>query len=222
MIVPKQIIRSSRKSLALTLNDRGDLIVKAPLYMPLEKIYEFIVEKEKWIDKKQKYIKQTLSQNEQIINYNSIFFLGKLYDVVEIKGIEQHYLTNSYLAIEKTWTLSKKIENIKQFYLENTKQIIMPRVEKYAKKIGVNPSLVKIINSTAKWGMCDSKNQIYINWKVIMLLPELIDYVIVHELSHLKQLNHSKAFWNVVSKEIPSYKQSIEMIKKSNFLIKLF
>lgn len=222
IIAPKEIIRSNRHSLALTINEQGDLIVKAPFSMPIEKIYNFINEKQKWIEKKQNYIKSTLSQNEQIMEYNQIFFLGKKYNVILIKGLEHNYLTKEYLAIDYTKSTNVKESHIKDFFLDNVEQILLPRVKYLSSIIKVEPACIKIINSKAKWGMCDNKKVIYLNWKLCMLPPNIIDYVITHELCHIKHLNHSKEFWKQVYTYDNHYKEDISIIKKLNFLIKLF
>ena len=222
IIAPKEIIRSNRHSLALTINEQGDLIVKAPFSMPIEKIYNFINEKQKWIEKKQNYIKSTLTQNEQIIEYNQIFFLGKKYNVILIKGLEHNYLTKEYLAIDYTKSTNVKKSHIKDFFLDNVEQILLPRVKYLSRIIKVEPLCIKIINSKAKWGMCDNKKVIYLNWKLCMLPPNIIDYVITHELCHIKHLNHSKEFWKQVYTYDNHYKEDISIIKKLDFLIKLF
>lgn len=222
IIAPKEIVRSNRHSLALTIDEQGDLIVKAPFSMPIEKIYSFIQEKQKWIEKKQEYVKSTLTQNKQIVDYNQVFFLGKKYNVVLIKGLEQQYLTKDYLAIEYTQSINSKKQHIKDFFLDNVEQILLPRLKQLSSIVKVQPSCVKIINSKAKWGMCDNKKTIYLNWKLCMLPPNIIDYVIIHELCHIKHLNHSKEFWKQVYNYDNSYKDDINLIKKLNFLIKLF
>ena len=81
---------------------------------------------------------------------------------------------------------------------------------------------VKIINSRAKWGSCDSKSNLSFNFKMLMLPPNLIDYIIIHELSHLLELNHSQKFWEIVGSVMPSYKKHRQLLKSSGFLLTLF
>ena len=222
MISPKEIIRTDRNSIALTLNEKGDLIVRAPIFMSTEKIYDFIKEKQSWIEKKQNFIKTTLSQNKEITEYNQIFYLGKKYPVILVKGLEKAILTNDHIALPYTNSQNVKKHNIKTFLCQNIEKVILPKIYSFARKIGVEPASIKIINSKAKWGMCDNNHNIYINFKLAMLSTNIIDYVIVHELCHIKQLNHSKDFWKQVNNYLPNYKDAINMIKKADFLIKLF
>ena len=222
MIEPKEIIRTKRRSLALTINEKGELIVHAPKDMPLYDIVSFIEKKEDWINKKTKSIENVLNKNKSIVNYDEIFFLGKRYKVVETKGISNPYLTNDAILIDTCKTLSKRQKTLMNWYLQNTEEVLIPRFQKLITFMKQKYSSVKIINSKAKWGMCDSKRNLYFNWKLLMLSPEIIDYVIIHEIAHLIELNHSKKFWDIVGAVIPNYKHQKEVINRCGFLIKLY
>lgn len=222
MIEPKQIIRTSRKTLALTINEKGELIVHAPKNMPLYDIVNFIEKKEDWILKKTQSVENILSKNRDIIEYNEIFFLGKRYKVVETKGVEELFLTEETILIPPCKSITKRQKMLMDWYLQNTEAVLMPRIEKLISFMKQKYNSIKIINSKVKWGMCDSKRNLYFNWKLLMLSPEIIDYIIIHEISHLIELNHSKKFWEIVGAVIPSYKKHKEVINKCGFLIKLY
>ena len=222
MIEPKEIIRTNRKSLSLTINEQGELIVHAPKYMPMFEILNFIEKKEDWITKKSESVKSLLDKNSKIVEYSEIFFLGKRYKVVETKGIEQPYLTKQSILIDICKTKLKKQKILKDWYLQNVDEVLMPRIQKLVDFMKQKVKSIKIINSKAKWGMCDNKKNLYYNWKLLMLSPEIIDYVIIHEIAHLIELNHSKKFWEIVGAVLPNYKHQKEVINKCGFLIKLY
>lgn len=222
MITPQTITRTSRRSLAISISDKGNLIVKAPRNMSLDEIFKFISQKESWIEDRQSKIKAVLNKNHALINYENMLFLGKEYNICMIKGIDSPYLTKDALAIRQTASLLSKKRQIYRWFLSNCDSVLVPRIADFSKKLHVAQGEIKIINSKAKWGMCDNNNTLYFNWKLLMLSPELIDYVIIHELCHLKELNHSKKFWNIVASMIPNYKKCREQLKNTNFLIKLF
>ena len=221
-VKPKEIIRTNRRSLALTINEKGELIVHAPKDMPLYDIVNFIEKKEDWIEKKISNIENILSKNRDIVEYNEIFFLGKRYKVVETKGIEEPYLTENTILISPCKTISKRQKELMNWYLQNTEDVLMPRIQKLVTFMKQKYRSIKIINSKAKWGMCDSKHNLYFNWKLLMLSPEIIDYIIIHETAHLIELNHSKEFWEIVGAVIPNYKKHKEVVNKCGFLIKLY
>ena len=222
MIEPKEIIRSKRRSLALTINENGELIVHAPKYMPLYEIMNFIEKKEDWITKKTNSIKSLLDKNSKSVSYDEIFFLGKRYKVVETKGVESPYITKNSILIDICKTKSKRHKVLKEWYLQKVDSILMPRVQQLVEFMKQKYKSVKIINSKAKWGMCDSKKNLYLNWKLLMLSPEIIDYVIVHETAHLIELNHSTKFWEIVGAVLPKYKRYKDVIQKCGFLIRLY
>ncbi len=222
MIVPKVIQRSSRRSLAITINEKGDLIVKAPYQMTLDEIFSFLNKKQKWIEDRQTRIKSILSQNYQLVNYQKVLFLGKQYQVCFSKGIETPYLTQDALILNYTKSLAVVKAQIKDFLTNSCDDILIPRISKIASKIGVSYTSIKIVSSKVKWGMCDNNHNLYFNFKLLMLSPQLIDYVIVHELCHIKQLNHSPKFWKLVGKYLPDYKDCQKQMKDCGFIIKLF
>ena len=207
MTEPKQIIRSNRKTLALTIDEKGDLIVHAPKTMALFEIFNFIEKKSDWIENKINTVKGTLDKNQKIISYEEIFFLG---------------LTKNCICIESCKTKAKRERAIKEWYQNNTESVLIPRIQNMLALMKRRCKSIKIINSKAKWGMCDSKQNLYFNWKLLMLSQELIDYVIIHEIAHLTELNHSKKFWSIIGEVIPNYKHCKEVINRCGFLIKLF
>ena len=222
MIEPKEIVRTKRKSLALTINERGELIVHAPKNMPINEIMGFVQKKQDWINKKITNINSILSKNKDIVEYNEIFFIGKRYKVMQTKGIDKPFLTDNSLILAATKSKRNIQKQLKGWYMSNIDDILIPRIHKLAELMKQKYSSVNIINSKAKWGMCDSKRNLYFNWKLLLLSPDLIDYVIIHEIAHLIELNHSTKFWKIVGAVIPNYKHSKEVINRCGFLIKLY
>lgn len=222
MSMINQIIRSNRRSLAITINQNGEVIVKAPKNMPLYEIMDFVEKKRKWIENKSSAIIDTLNKNKAIIDYEQIFYLGKKYNVFQTIGIEQPYITDNMLLVKHSKSKNHRQKQIKEFFLNKVENTLVARVQKLAGFMKLKYKSINILNSKAKWGMCDSKKNLYFNWKLLMLSPELIDYVIIHELSHLIELNHSPKFWEIVKAVLPNYKHLKETITKCGFLIKLF
>ena len=92
-------------------------------------------------------------------------------------------------------------------------EYIPKRVEHFAKIIGVDYGRITIRNQKTRWGSCSSKGNLNFNCLLMLTPPEVIDYVVVHELCHRKEMNHSKAFWREVEKVIPNYKEYVEWLK---------
>jgi len=93
-------------------------------------------------------------------------------------------------------------------------EIIPTRVEYFAKIIGVTYGNITIRNQKTRWGSCSSKGNLNFNCLLMLAPPEVLDYVVVHELCHRKQMNHSKAFWLEVEKVLPDYKEARKWLKE--------
>lgn len=105
---------------------------------------------------------------------------------------------------------AEDIHNLAQKALE----VIPERVSYYAEKIGVNYGRITIRNQKSRWGSCSGKGNLNFNCLLMLMPPEIVDYVVVHELCHRKELNHSPMFWAEVSKIIPDYKNHIAWLKE--------
>lgn len=97
---------------------------------------------------------------------------------------------------------------------EEALKIIPARVEYFAKVIGVTYGKITIRNQKTRWGSCSSKGNLNFNCLLMLAPPEVLDYVVVHELCHRKQMNHSKAFWLEVEKVLPDYKEVRKWLKE--------
>ena len=97
---------------------------------------------------------------------------------------------------------------------EEALKIIPARVEYFAKVIGVTYGKITIRNQKTRWGSCSQKGNLNFNWKLVLMPQELLDYVVVHELAHRKEMNHSARFWAIVEQELPDYQKRRNELKK--------
>ena len=104
-------------------------------------------------------------------------------------------------------------DKVIHWYRSHADKKIRERVKKYQKQIGEEPNSIKVKKQKKRWGSCSSKRNLNFNWKLIMAPMSVIDYLVVHELAHLKYSNHSKEFWNLVEAVIPNYKEKQEWLR---------
>jgi len=108
-----------------------------------------------------------------------------------------------------------------KWYRKEAEKIILQRVEKYRYKFKISPGNIKVKEQKRRWGTCTSKGNIYFNWRIIMAPLNVIDYVIVHEFSHLAYHNHSVKFWNYVGSIMPDYKERKKWLGENGLLLEL-
>ena len=215
------LIRTKRRSLSLHITPHGNLVVKAPERMPINVIEAFIEKKQAWIDSSRRKVLANLQLNSNLINHHDILFCGVTYPVMYANDIRQISLTK-HACILPFKMQPKTGMQLKKWYIKCAPEIIMPRVTYFANLMQVEINSLSFSNASARWGSCDSKSNIRLNWRLVMLPPNLIDYIVVHELAHLIELNHSRNFWMIVASLMPDYKQLVKDIKKSGFLLQLF
>ena len=97
---------------------------------------------------------------------------------------------------------------------EAAKRIFPARAEYFARRMGVTYGRITIREQKTRWGSCSRAGNLNFNWKLVLMPPEILDYVVVHELAHQKELNHSPAFWAVVEKDLPDYRRRREELKR--------
>lgn len=184
-----KIIRSNRKTLAIQINPDLSVTVRAPMYAPQSDIERILREKEGWIQKHIEKIREQEAKRKEMYGEKGEYG----------KSAEREYLSN------------EEIHKLAEKALE----YIPKRVSYFAKQIGVTYGKITIRNQKTRWGSCSSKGNLNFNCLLMLTPPEVIDYVIVHELCHRKEMNHSGAFWAEVEKAIPDYKEQVKWLKEN-------
>ena len=222
MIVPDYIERSKRKTLSLTVLKSGVIVVKAPMSLTDETINRFIEEKQNWIKEKLVAIKETNNKFEDVIALKKCLIYGKKYNIVkaDVKSIKTS--TNFELVVPNKLEGEKFIKAVASWVKKLAKKVLEERLQFIETRTGLKSTSLKIGNSRGRWGSCNSYGNIILNFRVIMLPPEIIDYVIVHELCHLIELNHSRQFWENVARLLPNYELHRKNIKEYGFLLNMF
>ena len=116
----------------------------------------------------------------------------------------------------------KQLKSIVTWLKKLAKKVLAERLSFIENRINLKSTSFKIGDSRGRWGSCNSYGNIIINYRVVMLPPAIIDYVLVHELCHLLELNHSKKFWQNVGKFLPNYEIQRKSIKEYGFLLSLY
>jgi len=199
------LTRSRRKTIALHIRN-GKLEVRAPLKAPIYEIERFISLKSSWIADKLNQSSEQLAQKEAFkLDYGeSILYRGKLYPIEARNGSKFGFDDSCFYMPPNLQPCEIKTICIK-IYLLLAKQHISERVRTIAADMNVEPSHVKINSAKTRWGSCSNKKSLNFSWLLMMADDNVIDYVIVHELAHIREMNHSARFWAVVYAAMPEY-----------------
>lgn len=185
------IRKGEYKNITITIKSNGEVFVNAPKRTSERDVLNFIKQKQDWIDR----------------NIDKIKLYKSLYNKFDF----DKYVYKNLQKFE--------VSNNKEFYNKTFIEYITPLVKSISSKIGLNSSKIIKTNSKRMWGSMNNKKEMHLNWKLIILPEKLIEYVIVHELCHIKHLNHSKYFWQEVSKYLPDYKTRKKELKKNSFIL---
>jgi len=216
MVKIYHIIRTKRKSIALIIEPDGRLVVRAPMRVSDADIKHLVKQKERWIREKQKQVidKSTQTTPKVYMDGEEFLYLGKSYKLKIVVDL------NPALVLSRKFYLSRralpKAESVfTEWYREQARVVISERVKLYAARHGFKYRKIRITSARTRWGSCSSLGNLNFTWRLVMAPPEVIDYVVVHELAHLRVDNHSKEFWNQVECIIPDYKQCLRWLKEN-------
>lgn len=200
------ICNKNLKNSYINIKKNGQIILKTPRISDTH-IKEILLKKESWIKRHLEVIKQNpkieVNLEDEVLLFGEIFSI----DVNEAEKL-RYYLQN--LRIETKENITKCYD---RFYKEYAGEYIIPRIEHFSRLMGLRYNNVKFRKMRRRWGSCTSKGDITINSELIKLDKKLIDLIVVHEIAHLKYMNHSKRFHSLVSKYIPDYHSLNQRLK---------
>ena len=215
------IFSKKRKTLSIQINPNG-IKIRSSYWMPENEIKKFLFQNDKWIRKKLAEQKIKIKPNLKIINNQKIILSGEDYYLkINSHLVQKPELKNNSLII------CNNIDGIKSFgSLRNQVEYIIrnfsndflyTRTQYFSKIMNVEPLSIKVKNYKSRWGSCSAKGDISYNWKIIFAPSKIIDYLIIHELSHLVFFNHSKRFWLKVEEYQPDFKENRKWLKDNSY-----
>jgi len=216
-------IRSDRRrKLSISVERDRSVVVRAPAYLSDEKIREVVESKRQWIHEKtchsQKYQALLHPPGKEMVSGESALYLGRQYRIEMVKnGLAGVQFSHRFFIPSVPGR--KMTEILRAWYIGRAKEKIIPRVNLHARHLGVEIARGKIIDSRYRWGSCTLKNNVNLNWRLIKAPMFVIDYVIVHELAHLIEANHTSRFWNIVRSQAPTMEKAKAWLKENGQLL---
>lgn len=201
-----------RRSLSLTLRLNGDIRVMAPRTAPLSKIKAFVLGHRAWIEGHLLRYEALRSKHppKRFIEGELFPFFGTLVRLeIRQAARAKASVVDGALVVEapQPELVSDVAQAIARLYEAEGRRVLANRTAVLSSRMGLQPSALSFRSQKTRWGSCSSRGRVTLNWRLAIAPLEVVDYVIAHELAHLKHYNHSPAFWSLVGAYIPEYRE---------------
>jgi predicted metal-dependent hydrolase len=215
-------VRSAkRKKLTITVERDSSILVLAPESATDEAIDRVVQSKRQWLFEKlqnaPKY-QGTHAPGKEVVSGESALYLGRECRITLINAPDARVVFDRAFVIAQGDRLQTR-QAFRDWYRARAQEVILPRVKRLSLELGVDLAEAVIVDDRLRWGSCTAKNNIRLNWRLIKAPMSVIDYVIVHELAHLLESNHTPAFWSIVRAKVPGAEKSKAWLKAHGQLL---
>lgn len=215
------IIRTKRKTIGITIDKDANVKVRAPLGIRLKEIDKIVEKKRDWIEKKIAEIKAK-SEKKLKVSYKdkAVFYLfGKPAKLIITDSKDKAL----YFKDMKFFLSRKYLDYAPQlfffFYQEQALRVFKMKARAVSEAAGISYKNLRLSKAKKRWGSCSSKGNLNINWRLIMAPEHVIEYILCHEIAHLVELNHSRRFWEIVSRLDPDYELAEQWLKAHSYFL---
>lgn len=218
--------RSYQRSMNLSVRADGQLRVTCGRRMPLREIARFVSDSEIFIQKRlleleslrKKYPAKEIVSGETYLFFGEYRALEVVWSWSERARVTPHERTLELLAPLKA-SLSERRQALRNFYRKQARLHLYERVIFFSQQMGLTPRSLSIRGQKTRWGSCSASGAVNLNWKLLAAPASVIDYVVVHELAHLRFLDHSQKFWDLVAQHHPHWKSARQWLKEHEYEI---
>jgi predicted metal-dependent hydrolase len=201
-----KIIRSKRRTIALVVTHDATLIIRSPLKTPLDYLKNLVNRKRDWIRTKMREMQsKPRPKAREFVNGESFLYLGESYKLKIVNDIfDDVELKDNLLLSQEKVHCARDV--VIKWYKSEAQKKIKERCGWYSRLTGYQPRSIKVSDAQKRWGSSGHRGTVNFSWRLIMAPVEIIDYIVVHELVHLEQRDHSRLFWDKVRSIMPDFK----------------
>ena len=226
--LPIEIVRTNRKKTASIQIGDDAIKVTVPKRLSNKSVDELIDERSKWIRKKIAARQQTpTSKPKEWVNGETFTYMGRNYRLKLTPNAETTKLRNGYLHVPDQPHLNHLDRqaaakaSLTDWYTQQATKKLEQKTARYADLMDVQPNSIRVKDYKSRWGSCSPAGDIAYNWKIIMAPHRVVDYVVVHELAHLWEHNHSSDYWKHVENVFPDYRERRQWLKQNSSRLEL-
>ncbi len=208
-----EVIRSRRKTLSIEVGHHG-VKARAPMRMRHGSIVEFVIAKQNWVKRHLDALPE-IKPDLRLEDGAQLLFGGLSFELsVALGSSKPVYISLDSIVVpikQSHLPLERSIGNkLIRWYKTVAYQELERKVAHYSRLMNIptDKSLsIKVRDYKRRWGSCDSKGALSFNWRIVQAPTEILDYVVIHELAHCHEFNHSKRFWDIVTRQMPNWKE---------------
>lgn len=227
--IPFVLKRSSRrkKTAQLTISPEGKVVVTAPHHMSESYLQKFVNANQSWIEKQKQKTTKAQTAKRTLIDGEYLPYKG---GELQLKVVPESLRSRSWVKLQadsiavyipvglrgakRQDTIRSALEN---WYIKQARQTITDQTDHYAAIMGLSYNRISIKDTSSRWGSCSSAGNLNFSWRLILAPPNILDYVVIHELAHLVHQNHQPPFWNLVAKYDSLYKDHRKYLKQNGW-----
>ena len=213
------VIRSAkRKKVTITVERDRSIVIHVPSNMTDEAVRAVVGRKHQWLYAKlrhpQKYKDKPAPPGKEVVNGESALFLGTEYKIEITETSSRTIEFDQGFLVPTACELGRQ-QVLKDWYVAQAEEIIIPRVQQCAHELGVKFTTACVVDNRYRWGSCTLNDKVTFNWRLVKAPMFVIDYVIVHELAHLIESNHTPRFWSIIRAKIPFMTKAKAWLKEN-------
>lgn len=193
-----------------------DIRVVVPAGQPIDP-ESLLTENAGWVlEKKRKYDEyRAAAPDREFVEGESFPFLGTD-RFVRVAEVSDASVKEDALVLPRSRVAAGSLKDaLEKLYREQARSHLHERVEFFADRMNVEPKKIELRNQRTRWGSCSVKKTLSFNWRLMMAPPEVVDYVVVHELAHLRVEQHTRRFWTLVQEQVPDYAEHVEWLEEN-------
>jgi len=215
-----KVVFSRRKTLTITVERDRSVVVMAPEGTPSDRIHEIVESRKLWLYEKIRHTRKSdplpHPPGKELVTGESLLYLGRHYRIELVDGGHQVEFDAKFLVPRK---LAGQPGVIQDWYVARAAEKILPRVAVHARNLGVSYKEARIGDGKYRWGSCTPNDNVIFNWRLIKAPMFVIDYVLVHELAHLIEPNHTARFWNIVRAQASTMEKAKAWLQQNGALL---
>jgi predicted metal-dependent hydrolase len=216
------VIRSRRSTADIIIERDGSVVVRAPEWADEERIGDIVASKHYWIFRALAEWRDLNATRvlREYKNGEGFLYLGRAYRLLLVRDQEEPLLLrDGRFALRRDLAEEGGPESVRaafrDYYVTRGFERIRQRVDYFAPKVGVTPEAVGVRDLGNRWASCSPSGRLAFHWKCMMAPQTIVDYIVVHELAHLHQRDHTDAFWNEIDKVMPDYRERKDWLRRN-------